>query len=70
MSAPLITGVPLKYRVVIEGEISGPGLNEGHVHGLIQSGLSFCARLASCNRSMEVHVAPPGAELPKGLQRM
>lgn len=52
----IITGKPLGYRIVIEGEVAAPGITEQHVHGMIQTGLSFSAQLASCNRSMQVQV--------------
>lgn len=64
MSA-IIGGVPIPYRIVIDGEASGPGLTEAHVHSLIQQGLSFNARLAACNRAMAVTV---GAEVQRNPQ--
>ena len=52
----IIGGKPLGYRIIIEGEVAGPGITEAHVEALIQQGVSFNARLASCNRAMHVTV--------------
>jgi hypothetical protein len=50
----IIHGVPVRYRILVEGECAG--LLEAQVHALIQNGMSFSARLASCNRAMTVQV--------------
>lgn len=59
-----IIGIPIRYRIIIEGEVNGgPGMTDAHVHSMIQNGLSFSAALASANSVMSVKVAKPGETL-------
>lgn len=61
----IVGGVPIPYRILIEGEVSGPGITDAHVHGLIQQGLSFNARLAGCNKVMAVQVGAAIGQNPQ-----
>ena len=65
----IIGGKPIMYRIIIDGEVAAPGLTEAHVQEMIQTGVSFNARMAACNRAMHVQVGEAKPLDAPGLAR-
>jgi hypothetical protein len=66
MTPPIIPGVPLRFQMVIEGEVAG--LNESQLAGRLIASISWNAWLAQYMRPMKVEIAPaplPGPQLVK-----